>query len=46
MNDQNNMNDTADNDYSDSICSVLYVQFYMFKRMQKQSIKSMNLLSN
>ena len=46
MNYQNNMNDTADNDYSDSICSVLYAQFYMFKRMQKQSIKSMNLLFN
>ncbi len=46
MNYQNNMNDTADNDYSDFICSVLYAQFYMFKRMQKQSIKSMNLLSN
>ncbi len=24
----------------------LYAQFYMFKRMQKQSIKSMNLLFN
>ncbi len=33
MNHQNNMNDTADNDYSYSICSVLYAQFYMFKRM-------------
>ncbi len=40
------MNDTADNDYSDSICLVLYAQFYMFKCMQKQSIISMNLLFN
>ncbi len=32
-NHQNDMNDTADNDYSYSICSVLYAQFYMFKRM-------------
>ncbi len=28
------------------IILILYAQFYMFKHMQKQSIKSMNLLSN
>ncbi len=28
------------------IILILYAQFYMLKRMQKQDIKSMNLLSN
>ena len=39
-NHQNNMNDTADNDYSYSICSVLYAQFYMLNFICSSACKS------